>query len=131
MPNETTYSGILGELARFQASMEAKIVDIPHLQPSRARFGEALTKAQDLVRRQAAAVADKQDLSQQIKTAVSDVRRLGTVLRKGLIQHFGVKSETLAEFGLQPFRGRKLTAKLAPEPTPTPTPDPAPTTIAK
>lgn len=125
MQNETTYSGILGELQRFQASMEAKIAEVPHLEPSRVLFGEILTRAQDLARQQAAAMAEKQTLSQQLKAALDDGRRLATLLRKGLQQHYGIRSERLTEFGLLPFRGRK--AKPKPEqPTPTPVPTPEP-----
>jgi len=124
MQNETTYSGILGELQRFQASMEASIGEVPHLEPSRARFGETLSRTQDLAKRQAAVIAEKQDLSKQLKAAIIDGQRLATVLRKGLQQHYGIRAEKLTEFGLQPFRGRK--AKATPEPTPTPASPPAP-----
>jgi len=33
--------------------------------------------------------------------------RLTALLRHALKQHYGIRSEKLAEFGLQPFRGRK------------------------
>ena len=127
MKSETTYSGILGELRRFQASMEAKIGEIPHLEPSRVHFGQILSRAQDLVRQQAAATAEKQSLTQQLKAALTDGRRLATLLRKGLQQHYGIRSETLTEFGLQPFRGRKVKGKTPQPPPPPPTPHPAPT----
>ena len=127
MQIETTYSGILGELQRFQASMETKIGEIPHLEPSRVHFGQLLSRAQELVRQQAAMTAEKQLLSQQLKAAFVDGRRLATLLRKGLQQHYGIRSERLAEFGLQPFRGRKPKSKPEPE-TPTPTPEPVPAT---
>jgi len=32
-------------------------------------------------------------------------------LRTALKQHYGIRAEKLAEFGMQPFRGRNLTAK--------------------
>jgi len=131
MQNETTYSGILGELQRFQASMEASIGEVPHLEPSRARFGETLSRTQDLAKRQAAVIAEKQDLSKQLKAAIIDGQRLATVLRKGLQQHYGIRAEKLTEFGLQPFRGRKAKAKAKPEPEkPTPTPASPPTPSA-
>lgn len=128
MPNETTYSGILGELQLFQASMEAKINEVPHLQPSRVLFGETLSRAQDLVRRQAAVIAEKQGLTQELQATIVAGRRLATVLRKGLQQHYGIRSEQLTEFGLQPFRGRKLKRKTDPEnPNPKPAGKPVPT----
>ncbi|HKI05511.1 MAG TPA: hypothetical protein VKK31_26250 [Thermoanaerobaculia bacterium] len=125
MQNETTYSGILGELQRFQASMEAKIGEIPHLEPSRVHFGQILSRAQDLIRQQAAVTAEKQTLTQQLQVSLIDGQRLASMLRKGLQQHYGIRSEKLTEFGLQPFRGRKPRSKPAPE-TPTPEPEPKP-----
>jgi len=127
MQNETTTSGILGELQRFRTSIASAIGSIPHLQPTGLRFGEALNQAQDLVTRQAAAIADKQELSRLIPQALSDAQRLATILRKGLQQFYGTGSERLAEFGVQPFRGR--TRRPAPAPDPgDPTPPPPPTT---
>jgi hypothetical protein len=107
MANETTYSGIFGDVQRFHASMEISVREIPHLEAGRVRLGDALGRAEDLLQQQAAMTASKQELSQQLKTAMKDIQLLATVLRKGVRQHFGKRSEKLAEFGLQPFRGRK------------------------
>jgi hypothetical protein len=111
MAGEKTYSGILGDLLRFQASMEPKMGEVPHLGPSRAILGETLGQLQDLVRRQSAVMTEKQTLSQQIQAVIGDGQRLATVLRKGLQHHYGIRSEELTQFGLQPFRGRKPSNK--------------------
>ena len=125
MSNESTYSAVLGKTQRFHASMETAVSQIPHLEAGRARLGEGLSLAQDLAKQQAAATAAKQELSVQLQSAMSDVQLLATVLRKGVRQHFGIRSEKLAEFGLQPFRGRKpkneTPAPATPETTPAPT----------
>jgi hypothetical protein len=85
-----------------------------------------LNRVQDLVTRQAAAIAEKQELSRLIPASLIDAQRLATVLRKGLQQHFGVRSEKLAEFGLKPFRGRKRSGDASPEkPEPEPAEPPA------
>jgi len=39
MQSETTYSGILGKLQRFQMALQAMIGEVPHLEPSRGRIG--------------------------------------------------------------------------------------------
>jgi hypothetical protein len=125
MQNETTQSGILGELQRFETSTASAIDAIPHLQPTRVRFGAAVDVAADLLKRQAAAIADKQELSGQIPPALKDAQRLATILRKGLQQHFGPDADRLAEFGIKPLRGRQRPAP-APDPgDPTPPPPPA------
>jgi len=125
MARESTYSAILGKTQRFHSSMETAVSQIPHLEAGRGRLGESLTRAQDLAKQQAALTAAKQELSVQLQGAMSDVQLLATVLRKGVRQHFGARSEKLAEFGLQPFRGRKA-KKEAPIPV-TPETAPAPT----
>ena len=116
MSNETTYSGTLGDVQRFQTSLEGSVSEIPHLEAGRVVLGERLSQAQDLARQHAAVTATKQDLSQQLRTAIIDVRLLATVLRKGVKQHFGSRSEKMAEFGLQPFRGRKSKTASTPAP---------------
>jgi len=127
MSNETTYSGILGDADRFQTAAQASVNQIPHLEASRVRLGELLGRAQDLAKQQAAAIAAKQELSQQLKAAVGDVQMVTTMLRKGIKQHYGIRSEKLTEFGLQPFRGRKSksTTPQTPETLPETTTAPA------
>ena len=52
--------------------------------------------------------------------------RLANLLRGAVKQHYGIRSEKLADFGLKPFRGRnrkKTGPELKPKPSPeTPTP---------
>jgi hypothetical protein len=50
---------------------------------------------------------------------IAEGQRLVTVLRVSVRQHYGIDSEKLAEFGLQPFRGRR---RKSPEPPPVETP---------
>jgi hypothetical protein len=120
MPRETTYSGILGELLRFQASMEASLSEIPHLGLSREILGESLTRAQALARRHASVSSERQQLTQQFKAVLSDSRRMATVLRKALQHHYGIRSEKMTEFGLRPYRGRKIESSPAPKETESP-----------
>jgi hypothetical protein len=54
MQSETTYSGILGKLQRFQMAILAIIGEVLHLEPSRAPFVQVWSRAQDRVRPQAA-----------------------------------------------------------------------------
>jgi hypothetical protein len=54
--------------------------------------------------------AEKQDVSKQFVDTLTEAERLSTVLRLAVKQHFGIRSEKLTEFDLQPFRGRKKLA---------------------
>ena len=120
MARETTNTGKLGRLQQFSAAMEANKDDLPHLEVNRAQLVTHLTQAQDAVKQQAAFRASKQESSRQLRTSLSESERVANVLRLAVIQHFGIRSEKLAEFGLQPFRSRSRKAKPAPEPQTTP-----------
>ena len=124
MQNETTYSGILGEWQRLLASLAANTDEIPHLEASRAILAAHLDETQALIRRQAALAAEKQQSSQDVRSKIGDGQRLATMLRQGLKQFYGIRSEKLTEFGLNPFRGRS--GRKQPE-NPTPPPPPVET----
>jgi hypothetical protein len=128
MQNETTYSGILGEWQRLLDAMSANTTDLPHLELARSLFVDHLNQTQALLRRQAAQVAEKQQSSQDLKTKISDGQRMATMLRQGIKQYYGIRSEKVAEFGLAPFRGKTGRKKPEnPDPPPPPTETAAPT----
>ncbi len=120
MQNETTYSGILGEWQRLLAAMATNTDEVPHLEASRVMFADHLSQAQALLQRQAALAAEKQQSSQDLREMIVDGQRLATMLRKGLRQFYGIRSEKLTEFGLPPFRGRSGRKQPAPPPPPPP-----------
>ena len=64
-------------------------------------------------------VSQRISLTGSLKASLTEGERLANVLQLAVKQHYGIRSEKLAEFGLQPFRGRIRKAK---------TPDPAPQT---
>ncbi|HVS00965.1 MAG TPA: hypothetical protein VMW27_30375 [Thermoanaerobaculia bacterium] len=112
MSKETTYSGVLGDLRRLQRAMAANSTDLAHLEGPRVKFDEALDQAQEIVKHQAALTASKQEASKQLRTIVVEAQRQGNILRLSLKSHYGIRSEKLAEFGLRPFRGRKVKAEI-------------------
>jgi hypothetical protein len=81
-----------------------------------------LADAQETVKQQAALTAGKQEMSKKLKSQVVEGQRVANGLRKLLKEFYGVRSEKLAEFGLQPFRGLKRKAAAPEEPTPVPPP---------
>jgi hypothetical protein len=111
MAKETTYAGILGDLQRFTAALAANRKELVHLEGSIARLETLLGQAQQAVMQQKALAASKQETSRQIKAALIEGRRLATGLGSLLKEFYGTRSEKLAEFGLQPFRGRKRKEK--------------------
>ena len=129
MARETTNAGKIGKLQRFSAVLAANSADLPHLEGSRTQFDTLLTRVQEVAKQQAAFIAGKQESSKLLKELLTETERLGNVLRLAVMHHYGIRAEKLAEFGLQPFRGRNRSVKAAPAaktppPSPTPPSDP-------
>ncbi|MEA2600950.1 MAG: hypothetical protein QOF89_1942 [Acidobacteriota bacterium] len=122
MAKEGTQTGQLGSLQRFSVALAANSSELTHLEASRLKLGSIGDQAQDTAKRQAALRAEKQELSKQLKTLLVEGTRLANVLRKAVLAHYGIRAEKLAEFGLQPFRGRTRKAQTTPEGPQTPTP---------
>jgi hypothetical protein len=118
---ERTRSGLFGEWQRLSAALQANQTDLPHLETQRTQFTTLLGQAENLFQDQAALTASKQEASQNLGSVLSECQRLATVLRVCLKQFYGPGAEKLAEYGIQPFRGR---LKKQPPP-PVESPDPA------
>lgn len=116
MQKETTYTGTLGEWRRQLAPLQANSAELPHLEVPRVNLEALLTRAEELTKEQAALTANKQETSRELKEIIIEGKRLSSLLRQALRQHFGIRSERLAEFGLQPFRGRQRKEKPLPPP---------------
>ena len=124
---ETTYAGVLGDWQRLLPPLAANASDLPHLEAPRGKLQTLLSEALEISKSQAALTAEKQEASKRLKELIAEGRRLATVLRLAVKEHYGLRSEKVAEFGLQPFRGRK--AKPDTPVTPgTPAPSPTPST---
>jgi hypothetical protein len=94
---------------RLIPPLVANAADIPHLEAPRTQLESIATQAGDLLAQQASLTASKQEVSRQLQALISDGRQLAAFLRAGLKQRYGARSEKLAAFHLQPFRGRKIT----------------------
>ena len=132
MGNETTYSGVMGGLGRFSAALTANAADLAHLEGARLRLAKIVTDIEGITQQQAAFTASKQEASKQVRKLLVEGQRVASGITKFLQEHYGTRSEKLAEFGLQPFRGRKPRVPKTPPPsepppvtTPVTTPAPA------
>jgi len=118
------YSETIGNLARLTAALGANATEIPHLEGVRGRLEKILADAQEAAKQQAALIASKQETTKKLQSLAREGLRAATGVQKLLQEHYGLGSEKLAEFGVQPFRGRK-TKKTEPEQPGTPaTPPP-------
>jgi hypothetical protein len=125
MSVETTYKGKIEDWGHLQERLTANAADLAHLEVLRTQLGTVMEQARQIAASQAAQRAAKQTASQSLKAAITEGDRLASLLRAAVKQHYGPRSEKVAEFGVQPFRGRKRTPKETPAPTPAPAPAPA------
>jgi type II secretory pathway component PulF len=124
MSQETTNAGMQGDWKRLVVAIEANAAELGHLEVPRVKLGGLLAQAEEINKQHKALTASKLEASRQLKLLMTEGQRLSNALRTMLREHYGIRAEKLAEFGLQPFRGRNRKSKKAPaEPTPTePTP---------
>ena len=74
---------------------------------SRAELEALTVRGKELIQKQSELTAEKQDASKELRKLIVEGQRLATVLRFAVRQRYGIDSEQLAKFGLQPFRGRR------------------------
>jgi chromosome segregation ATPase len=103
-----TYSGTLGDLGRLVAALTANAAELPHLEGVRARLEKTVAEAQEMAKQQAALTASKQETSKRLKELLSEGNRMATGVSRLITENYGLRAEKLAEFGLQPFRGRSV-----------------------
>ena len=123
---ETTVKGRMGRLQRLLSRLNSNRAELAHLEVSMARLEVMLAQVTDAADRQALHTAGKQEASKQFQTALVEGERIATVLQLAVKQHYGIRSEKLADFGIKPFRGRPAgERKRKPKPPVTPEPEPA------
>jgi len=122
MARESTLRGKLGEIELLVTALGDNSDDLPQLQASRLALAALLDQARSAFSDQASHTAAKQTASRHLEVSMTEGMRLATVLRGAVKSHYGIRSEKLAEFGIQPFRGRP--APPVEEPTPPPVEEP-------
>ena len=106
--NITTQGETLQDLNNLAASLAANSAEVPHLEPPRTKLEALLGDARELIKLQADLAAKRQEVSKKLRELLAEGSRLGNFLRVGLREHFGPRSEKLAAFRMQPFRGLKF-----------------------
>jgi hypothetical protein len=91
---------MLGDLRRLAAPLAANAAELPHLEGTRLKLEGVVTRAGEVLKEQAAFTAAKQEASKEIQGLVREGQRLANVLRLALKEHYGIRAEKLAEFGI-------------------------------
>jgi hypothetical protein len=125
------YLNRLNGCEEVNAAVEAHAEELPHLELLRPKLLEFLQLARQLTSQQGSLTASKQEATRRLRKVIRQGEAVVDVMRTGARQHYGNSSETLVEFGVQPFRGRPRRADEEPPETPTPenpeSPTPTPT----
>ena len=119
MAREPQYGVTLNGWERLLISLEANAADFPQLEVYRTLLASMLAQAKEVSAQQAALAAGKQDATKRLKEMLGDGRKIATVLRTGVRQLYGNRSEKLVEFDLQPLRARTRKAVQTKEPATT------------
>ena len=117
MSESNSYAEVVTGWEQQIAAVDRNLADLPQAQIPRDKLNGILTEIREASGEQAALTAQKQEASKRIQGLLVLGRKVSTVLWTLVREHYGNRSEKLAEFNLQPFRGRPRTT----EPTgPTP-----------
>jgi hypothetical protein len=123
---KSRYADHIKEWEDMTASLVPSASEAPQIEFQRAALQKMLEDARDLTTQQALFQAQKQEVSKKLGSLIIEGRRLATVLRATVKQHYGIKNEKLVQFGLQPFRGRPQKVEAQPTPAPGGSPQPQP-----
>jgi hypothetical protein len=119
---KSRYADHVKEWEELTAKLAAVAAELPQLDLQRTALEKFLAQARDLTLQQADFQANKQKISVQLRTAMTEGMKVSTALKVNLKQIYGNRNEELVKFGIQPFRSRARKVTPTPEPTPAPTP---------
>ena len=108
MAVERRYMNRINGWAQVAAGVSSNPQETEHLQPGAVRLQGLHTRAGELSVRQAALTTAKQEVTRELKQVLREGDALADFLRTGARAHFGAESEKMVQFGMQPFRGKKL-----------------------
>jgi len=109
------YAVIHHKLSLRSKALAANIEEIRHLKEPLARLDALLALLRQLTAEQASLTAKRQEVSKRIAELTNEAQKLLTFLDVGVKQHYGNRSEKLAEYGLQPFRSKPRVRRIGPD----------------
>jgi hypothetical protein len=105
-----SYAKSVYQWGRMLDAIEQNAADLPEAGVVRQKLQTILNDIQEASQEQAIHTAAKQEASKKISLLLTEGWKAATVLRTTVKHRYGNRSEKLAEFNLQPFRGRKRKA---------------------
>jgi hypothetical protein len=121
MPRDS-FNALMGVGDHLVVTIQANSADLAHLEDTRLQLAASMEVAKTVSVRQDAAKALVQQATRDLEKAMSDTQELVTRLRNGIRTKYGLRSEKMTEFGMQPRRTPVRKAKEKPAPVPQPAP---------
>ena len=112
----TRQSDVIKKWQTLVSALADNIGDLEHLSTRFVKLQDFLGEAIQALQEQAAARASKQAASRRLEGLLNEGQKVATFLNVGIREHYGNRSEKLAEFRLQPLRGRRPAVKTDPPP---------------
>lgn len=121
MPRDT-FVALMGTGDHLLVTVQANSADLAHLEETRLQLATSMDVARTVSVRQDTAKALVQQATRDLEKSMADTQELITRLRNGVRTKYGLRSEKLTEFGMQPRRTPVRKAKEKPAPVPQPAP---------
>jgi hypothetical protein len=119
MARSKSYAETVNVWDELLVALEANIADLPQLELPRQRLQVITDQIKGISAEQAVATASRQQATQRVEFLLAQGRKLATVLRSSVREHYGNRNQKIAEFGLQPLHtGPGSAATVNPMPVP-------------
>jgi hypothetical protein len=118
MPKSKSYAETVNGWEELLAALDTNSGDLPQLDLPRQRLQVILDQIRVFAAEQAVFTASRQQATERVYALLAQGRKLATVLRTTVREHYGNRSQKVVEFGLQPLRPRpRRTDDNPPPPT--------------
>jgi hypothetical protein len=118
MTNSKSYGETVNGWEELLTALGENSGDLPQLDLPRQRLQSILDQIRGFTAEQAALTASRQEATERVYFLLAQGRKLATVLRSSVREHYGNRSQKVAEFGLQPLHTRSRSAEDNPLPQP-------------
>jgi len=112
MSESKSYAETVNVWEEGLAALDGNIEDLPQAEIPRQKLRSILTQIRGVAARQSALTADRQEATKELYILLAQGRKLTTLLRTIIREHYGNRSEKLAEFNVQPLRGRRRNPEI-------------------
>ncbi len=118
MSKSNAYGETVNGWGELLTALEENSGDLPQLEIPRQRLQTLVDQIQGFTAEQAALTASRQQATERVYFLLAQGRKLATVLRSSVREHYGNRSQKVAEFGLQPLHTRSRSTDDNPLPPP-------------